>query len=236
MNRTFKFALAALALAALAPANAQQSETNPSEPVGWTPVAIGLATPVQLPWGLNRWDVYGIDVNLFYSDAPNVAGIDVGGLATVVRQEMMGIQVGGLFNFNGENAYGLRATLGLNLARRSVYGMNAGLISFSDDICGFDVHFLGAAQHNITGLQVSGLANVTETQSYGCTIAGITNLARISYGLQLALIYNMTDELHGAQIGLVNYADYCPNGFQIGLVNIIMSNKVKVLPFVNGYF
>ena len=65
MNRKFKFALAALAFAALAPAVAQQSETSSSEPVGWTPVAIGLATPVQLPWGLNRWDVYGIDLNVF---------------------------------------------------------------------------------------------------------------------------------------------------------------------------
>ena len=236
MNRTFKFALAALALAAIAPANAQQSETSSSEPVGWTPVALGLATPVQLPWGLNRWDVYGLDVNLFYSDAPDVIGLDVGGLATVVRKEMKGLQVGGLFNFNGEDVYGLRATLGLNLARRSVYGMEAGLLAFSDNVYGLSVHFLGAAQHNVSGLQVSGLANVTETQSYGCTIAGACNLARISYGLQLALIYNMTDELHGAQIGLVNFADYCPNGFQIGLVNIIMSNKVKVLPFVNGYF
>ena len=46
----------------------------------------------------------------------------------------------------------------------------------------------------------------------------------------------MTEELHGAQISLVNYADYCPSGFQIGLVNIIMSNQIKVLPLVNGYF
>ena len=236
MNRKFKFALAALAFAALAPAVAQQSETSSSEPVGWTPVAIGLATPVQLPWGLNRWDVYGIDLNVFYSDAPEMVGLDIGGLAAVVRQEMMGLQVSGLFNFNGEDVYGLRATLGLNLARRNVYGMDAGLLAFRQDFYGLDVHFLGAAQHNVTGLQISGLANVTETQSYGCTIAGICNLARVSYGLQLALVYNMTDELHGAQIGLVNYADYCPNGFQIGLVNIIMSNKVKVLPFVNGYF
>ena len=236
MNRTIKFAFAALALTAATPVVAQESQTKPDEPVGWTPIALGIATPVQLPWGLNRWDVYGLDVNLFYSDAPEMIGLDVGGLASVVRQEMKGLQVGGLFNFNAENVYGMRATLGLNLARHSVYGFDAGLLSFSENVCGLDVHFLGAAQRNITGLQVSGLANVTDVQSYGCTIAGVCNLARTSYGLQLALIYNMTDELHGAQIALVNFADYCPNGFQIGLVNIILSNKVKVLPFVNGYF
>ena len=62
MNRTIKIGFAALALAAVAPAFAQ-NETNAEGPVGYTPVAIGLATPVQLPWGLNRWDVYGLDLN-----------------------------------------------------------------------------------------------------------------------------------------------------------------------------
>jgi hypothetical protein len=62
------------------------------------------------------------------------------------------------------------------------------------------------------------------------------NLAEKAYGCQVAGVFNMTDELHGCQIGLVNYARECPWGFQIGLVNLIMDNKVKVLPFVNGYF
>ena len=49
-------------------------------------------------------------------------------------------------------------------------------------------------------------------------------------------MFNYTDELHGCQIALVNFARECPWGFQIGLVNIIMDNKIKVLPIVNGYF
>ena len=76
MNRTIKIGFAALALAAVAPAFAQ-NETNAEGPVGYTPVAIGLATPVQLPWGLNRWDVYGLDLNLFYSDAPTMVGLGI---------------------------------------------------------------------------------------------------------------------------------------------------------------
>jgi hypothetical protein len=46
----------------------------------------------------------------------------------------------------------------------------------------------------------------------------------------------MTKELNGAQVGLINYTEDCPAGFQIGLVNIILQNKIKFLPFVNGYF
>lgn len=235
MNRMLKIGFAALALAAVSPAFAQEEEIAEG-PVGWTPVAIGLATPVQLPWGLDRWDVFGLDVNLLYSDAPKMYGIDVGGLAATTRDDMAGILVSGLFNLACKDVYGLRATLGLNMCARTVYGIQAGLADYSMEVKGLDVNFLGGITREVCGLQVSGLANVTAVESYGCTIAGITNLAKTAYGLQLAILFNMTDELHGCQIGLVNYVDYCPNGFQIGLVNIIMSNKVKVLPIVNGYF
>jgi hypothetical protein len=46
----------------------------------------------------------------------------------------------------------------------------------------------------------------------------------------------MTKELHGAQVGLINYTEDCPSGFQIGIVNIILQNRIKFLPIVNGYF
>lgn len=236
MKHMFKVGVAALALAAMTPAFAQDNETVSEGPVGWTPIALGLATPVQLPWGIDRWDVFGLDLNVFYSDAPKMYGLDIGGFATTCRDDNMGLTVSGLFNLACKDVYGIRATLGLNMCAGTVYGMDAGLIGYRNTIKGLDVHFLGAAQKNVCGLEVSGLANVTAVESYGVTIAGLTNLARTSYGLQLSGLFNMTDELHGCQIALVNYADYCPNGFQIGLVNIIMSNKVKVLPLVNGYF
>ena len=234
--KILKIGIAALAIAAVAPAFAQDIEEEEG-PAGWTPIAIGIATPVQLPWGLNCWDVYGLDLNLFYSDAPNVAGLDIGGFATVVRQKTYGAVFSALCNYANDDVYGLRATLGLNFARKSVYGAEMGLLAFRDKICGFDAHLLGNAQREQCGLQLGGLANVSEVESYGATVAGGCNLAKAAYGLQLAIIMNMTEDLHGAQIALVNFADNCLNGgFQIGLVNIIMSNKVKVLPFVNGYF
>lgn len=235
MNRTLKSCMAAFAIAAVVPAFAQDAEEIEG-PVGWTPIALGIATPVQLPWGIDRWDVFGLDLNLIYSDAPTMIGLDVGGAATLTRRGMKGVALSAFCNAALEDVYGVRGTIGLNLARKTVKGFEFGAIAFRDSMYGFDVNILGSAQQNICGLQVAGLANVTGTESYGCTIAGLTNLARTAYGLQLAAIFNMTDELHGAQIALVNYADYCPNGFQIGLVNIVMSNKLKVLPIVNGYF
>jgi len=236
MNRIIKAGIASLALAAVAPSFAQETETVSEGAQGWTPVALGLATPVQLPWGLNRWDVMGLDLNLFYSDAPKMYGLDIGGLAAVTRDDMAGLQASGLFNFGCKDVYGIRATLGLNMCAGTVYGADFGLIGFRNTLKGLDIHFLGSASRNVSGLAIGGLANVVSGQSYGCTIAGVANVAKVAYGMQLALVYNMTDELHGCQIALVNYADYCPNGFQVGLVNIIRSNQIKFLPIVNGYF
>jgi hypothetical protein len=50
----FKVCFAALALTAVAPVFAQDVEEVVDEgPVAWTPLAIGIATPLQAPWGLN---------------------------------------------------------------------------------------------------------------------------------------------------------------------------------------
>jgi hypothetical protein len=236
MKNIFRICAASVGICLAANSYCQGTEKEADGVVGWSPIAIGLATPVQLPWGFHCWDVYGLDLNVFYSDAPKVYGFNVAGLAGVTRDKMIGFQTTGLFNFAMENVYGLRATLGLNLARKNVYGAEIGGVGLREKIYGLDVEFLGAAQREMCGLQVSLIANVTDGKAYGCSIAGGTNLSRVTNGLQLALIFNGTEELNGAQIGLVNFTDYCASGFQIGLINVIMSNQVKVLPIVNGYF
>ena len=47
MNRLIKTGIAALSMAAVSPVFAQDVEETGV--VGWTPLAIGIATPVQLP-------------------------------------------------------------------------------------------------------------------------------------------------------------------------------------------
>lgn len=235
MNRIIKTGFAVAAMACAMQSFAQEVEEEEG-PIGWTPVAIGIATPVQLPWGINRWDVFGLDVNLFYSDAPKMYGVDVGGLAELTRDTAMGLLVGGLANVAFEDVYGLRATLGFNYCEKGIYGADVGLAGFRDSVHGLDVELLGAYQRAICGMQVTGLANISAEESYGLNVAGLANLAKTAYGLQLAILFNYTQELHGAQISLINYTEDCPSGFQIGLVNIILQNRLKFLPIVNGYF
>ena len=239
MKKSLKFGLAALAVAAVTPVFAAEEEevSTEYEAIGWTPIAIGIASPVQLPWGRAVWDVFGLDLNILYSDAPKMYGLGIGGIAMATRDEMMGLQVSALCNWATRDVAGMRATLGGNIAYGNTYGVEGGLFGYRQgEFWGWDTEFLGSYEDYMWGLEIAGICNITMEQSYGAAIAIGGNYAKKAYGLQLGAIFNFTDELHGCQIGLVNYARECPWGFQIGFVNMIMDNSIKVLPIVNGYF
>ena len=168
MNRLIKVGIAAVALAAAVPAFAEEAEEEESGAIGWTPVAFGLASPVQLPWGLAKWDVFGLDLNLFYSDAPLMYGLGIGGLGMTTRDTMAGLQVAGLFNYAmDEDVYGMRLTLGANISQGTVYGVEAGGFGYRKNFWGLDLEFLGSFQDELWGWQMSGLVNITKKQLYG---------------------------------------------------------------------
>ena len=237
MNKILKFGIAAVSLSVAASVFAEEEAEELEGAVGWTPVDVSLASPVQIPWGCATWDVFGLDLGLFYTDTPKMYGLGVCGGAARIRNNLKGVQVTGLCNWNEADVYGLRATLGANLSFASTYGMDIGGFAYREgEFWGIDMELIGSYQRDFWGAQFSGLVNFTDGQSYGLTTSIGGNIALKAYGLQLAGVFNQTDELHGCQIGLINFARECPWGFQIGLVNIIMDNKVKVLPFLNCYF
>ena len=241
MNKAVKFGIAALALAA-APAFAQNAdvaaqEESEYEAIGWTPIAIGLVSPVQIPWGSHTWDVFGLNFGALWSDAPKMYGLGISGIAMATRDDMLGLQVSSLCNWATKDVVGMRATLGANITFGTTYGMEAGAFGFRDgDFWGWDTEFLGTYQKNIWGLGIGGLVNLTTEQSYGCSLAIGGNMAKAAYGCQVGGIFNFAEELHGAQVGIVNFARECPWGFQVGIVNIIMENVIPVLPIVNASF
>lgn len=203
---------------------------------GWTALAVGLATPVQFPWGIEKWDVFGFDLNLGYSDAMEMSGWEFALGANVARKTFAGLQTAIAFNYSNEDAYGLAFSL-YNMNNQEFYGLSLDAIGVNRNIYGLEVNAIGSMTDKVMGgLQVSGLANVVGEDAYGVQAALGANFARRAHGLQLALVYNQTDLLWGCQIGLVNMAFACDHGFQIGLVNVIMDNQLPFLPFVNGYF
>ncbi len=221
----------------------EEVSTDPSEghykapaSYGWSALALGLATPVQLPWGIEKWDIFGLDLNLGYSDSMKMYGWEFAFGANTARKCFIGLQTAAAFNFSNEDAYGLALSL-FNMNNQEFYGLSVDAIGFNRNVYGMEANLIGAmTDRTVAGLQISGLANVVGGDMYGVQAALGANFARRAHGLQLALIYNQTDLLWGCQLGLVNMAFACDSGFQIGLVNVIMDNQIPFLPIVNGYF
>ena len=234
MNKCIKLCLAAAAISAAVPAFAEVEEEDEGA-VGWTPFALSLASPVQLPWGSHMWDVFGLNLGIIWTDAPKMYGLDVTGIASASRDHLKGLKVTALCNWNSADVYGMRATVGCNYCGGTEYGCDVGLFAIRNEMWGFDVELVGSYQDEFHGVQVALLANVSTKMCYGGGFALGCNWAPTMYGFDMS-IFNYTRELHGCQLGIVNFATECPWGFQIGLVNIIMDNSWKVLPIVNGFF
>ena len=185
-------------------------------------------------------EVFGELVKYANSELPGmilgIGSVVDPGTASLYLQLGANFVVGPLFNYSSKNVYGLRASLLANISRGTAYGIDLGGFGYHNKFYGADVEFLGSMADDLNGVAVAGLFNMALERSYGCVAAIGVNLSKVAYGCQIAGVFNMTDELHGCQVGLVNYARECPWGFQIGLVNLIMDNKIKVLPIVNGYF
>ncbi len=202
---------------------------------GYTVLAVGLATPATLPWGFD-WDVFGLDVNLLYSDCNKMYGIEVGGLANVARLDMYGLQAALGFNLANRTAVGGMVSC-FNMANRTTYGLSVDLIGMNREFEGLSVDgLMMMSDESFYGLGVAGLASAVREDMWGWQIAVGATFARRVHGFQTAIILNMTDELRGAQLGLVNYAATASAGFQVGLVNLIMDNQVPFLPIFNCYF
>ena len=80
----------------------EQEETESSEgryvapkSYGWSALALGLATPVQLPWGIEKWDIFGLDLNLGYSDSMKMYGWEFAFGANTARKRFAGLQTCG---------------------------------------------------------------------------------------------------------------------------------------------
>ena len=241
MNRIVKIGLfaGALAVCAAQSAIAQGEPADTRSPLtpsyGYTVLAVGLATPVSLPWGMD-WDIYGLDVNLIYSDCNKMRGIEIGGLASVARHDSCGLQVALGCNLANRDGSGLTVSA-VNLCNGDFMGINIDAVGINRGSYGLTADLLGSGtERSFYGLSVAGLTSMVNEDMWGWEIAGGATFARRVHGFQTSLLFNMTDDLRGAQLGLVNYASNCAAGFQVGLLNIITNSSVPFLPIFNCHF
>ena len=243
MKTLLKKGLVACAVAALAVQGfAAEAETETEWPAGapdpksygYTALMLGIATPFSLPWDFD-WDVFGLAVDLGYTDVNLMYGLELAIGANTARNTMIGMQGSVLFNYANRNAYGAQVALA-NVCNRETLGLSVDAIGVNRQFYGLSADVIGSVtDRNFYGLDVAVLCNAVREDMWGWQLAAGATFARRVHGLQTA-IFNMTSDLRGAQVGLVNWASTCSAGFQVGLVNIIADNQIPFIPIVNAYF
>ena len=215
----------------------------------WTPLQLSVWEPVQLfP---EKFNVYGIRMNLPYGRNQNVTGLDIGGV-NVVADQQTGGQLGLINlsqNFTGvcaglmshtNNLRGLHLGLS-NTAKDSLCGVQvAGLMNLADHVKGVQVHcgIFGNGAVRVDGTQSVLLAGYNLTDELNGTqlaMFGFNYANESIHGVQFALFYNYVKNLNGLQMGLVNVCESL-SGVQIGLVNIVRQEKMTIMPVLNFNF
>ena len=211
----------------------------------WSPLGIGLAAPIQLPF--TQSDVYGLRLGGFFGYERNVYGLDCG-LAEVCSGDFVGLQASALSWTEGD-AYGVQfgalanvvdgGAMALQIACVNTVwgdavGGQLGLVNYTTDFCGVQVG--GVINWNVmtsNGLQV-GLVNANQGGFAGWAIGGVVNYADSFSGFGCGLV-NVAYEVTGCQLGLVNACDRM-HGVQFGLLNLICNSKLPIMAIVNAAF
>jgi len=215
----------------------------------WTPLQLSLWEPVQLfP---ERFNVYGMRLNLGYGSNQNVTGLDAG-IVNVVSDKQRGGQLG-LLNMS-ENSLGVSAggmnysarlrgaQVGLlNTAQDSTSGLQVGgLMNLSDSVKGGQLHIgiLGNGAVQVDGAQIVCLFgwNLSDyVNGLQASVFGFNFANEIVNGVQVALLYNYAQKMNGLQVGVINTCNHL-SGVQIGVVNVINTEDMSIFPIMNFRF
>lgn len=204
----------AVSTALILSSSAFAQEAMAPESHWYTPLEIGIASPIQLPPA--SWIVGGVRLDLFYGDSYELYGIDLG-LVGRTRKDFWGIALNGV-NWNDGNAYGVQLGALANSSLSSVYGVQlASVVNY--------------VYNEMRGVQ---LAFVNQNGPfYGLQFGALNWNRGISYGGQIGLVNSDVNEFNGASIGLINYA-VRSSGAQIGVVNVSFAGEGLQLGVFNA--
>jgi hypothetical protein len=218
----------------------------------WTPLAVALVTPAQLP--PESWDVYGLKLDLLAGKCHDMKGLAVGWFS--FADDVAGMQITFGATLSESNAYGLQVGA-VSIAEREMIGLQAGGVNIagskmassgsqesaaSGRAKGMQLSFWVNAAEEVSGVQLSGGAwvfvmpggNEAARRLSGAQFAAIgINRAGEMRGVQVAGLGNKAETASGVQIGLVaNFARRL-SGVQIGLLNFNKGGRLPFFPFVN---
>ena len=124
---------------------------------GYTALAVGLGTPIALPWG-SDWDVFGLQLNLAYGECRFLRGVQMAGIANVAVREMRGVQAAFLFDYTPHDAWGWQFALGGTVAHRT-FGLQTALgVNLTEELHGAEMGLVNYAEKCNGGFKL-GLLN-----------------------------------------------------------------------------
>lgn len=187
-----------------------------------------LNASIFYPLSINKTknDTANINLSLFYGHIGSVEGVDLGGLVSVIKNELKGLQITGLAGIAGDYTSGIQISGLFNIAGDQLKGAQLAGIG---NIAGEDSRGIqGAGIFNITGdefrgLQGSGIFNITGERFTGVQGSGIFNIVGEDFkGIQAGGIFNITGEkFEGVQsAGIFNIAGDYVKGLQASIINI----------------
>ena len=241
--------LMAVALTGFAVLSAAADDERVDRLWNWSPLGVGIAAPVQLPF--TDTDIYGLRFGGFFGWSRDVFGIDAG-VVGLNNGDLGGVQAG-VFNWSSMDVYGIQLGALANVVNGTFDGIQFGTFNlvFTEPACGiqvggvlnYDVALKGVQFAAInwestyfSGWQIGGLANVVKEDCAGFSAGGLNYMNRFA-GFQLGGV-NLAEECVGLQLGLFNGANKLV-GVQIGLLNLVGVDpllNIPVLPIANASF
>ena len=214
----------------------------------WSPLGIGIAAPVQLPW--TETDVYGLRFGGLFGWNRNVYGLDLG-LAEICSNESVGNFAGvqaSAMSWTEGNAYGLQVAGLANVVKGGTWalqaafanavwedcrGLQLGAINYTVGLKGCQIGLVNWNDLASYGLDI-GLVNANQMEFTGWSFGALVNYAESYRGFALGLV-NCAYDVTGCQIGLVNACDHM-HGVQFGLVNMICGSPLPIMVIANAWF
>ena len=182
-------------------------------------------------------------LNILGGYSKGLKGLEIGGIANVLKENGYGVQLGGVINLVGNNYQGLQMGgisnivkanyIGLqfagisNTVRQKFYGIQiAGIVNtVKDDFNGIQFAFAGNNNSGkFNGIQVGGFMNSVQNKMNGIQLSGFSSLAKSGFsGLQIS--------------GLINHTASTSYGMQISLIQNVALQKfvgAQITGFMNS--
>ena len=199
-----------------------------------SPVQVSLIPGISTNSFFNSVSDNNISLNIIAGYARNVSGVEFGGVANIIKNDVEGAQFAGITNIVGNDVEGGQFAGVSNMTLGKVTGaQGAGFHNHAKYVDGIQAAGFINSCKAINGAQLAGGINFSDS-IVNIQAAGFINAAK-NVGCQLAGFVNFSDSLAGMQAsGFVNLARGEVAHLQAtGFVNMAKSVDYQLAGFVN---